>query len=60
MMRSEKEIRDLAAKLKKEFDSYGRKPARVDINAPRALIQTQMEAQERLLNWILNPEKERP
>ena len=47
------EIEARLAEVKKEFDKYGRKPATVFENAPRALMQAHYEATESVLKWAL-------
>ena len=47
---------EIEARLKEHsayMDKYGRKPASVSINAPRALMQCDQEATERELKWVL-------
>lgn len=53
-MKTEKEILEKFTKAKKDYDKYGREPARIDINAPRACMQIHMAAEESLLKWILD------
>lgn len=52
-MRAQAEIEARLAKLSKDFDKYGRKPADTFSNAPRALMQTYMESEEAVLKWVL-------
>jgi hypothetical protein len=52
MKPTEKQIRDRIAEIDSD-ERYHYKPALVQINAPLALIQVQMEAEARALSWVL-------
>lgn len=51
-LRSEAEIRAKLEETTKEYDEYGREPAQIFSNAPRALMQVEMEVKERILKWV--------
>ncbi len=55
-MKSERQIRKMLKTIKADDRLKGR-PATVDINAPLALIQTHLEAQIQILNWVLAGDK---
>ena len=55
-MRSIAEIKAEREAVKKVYDKYGRTPATLFANAPRALMQTGMESYEQALRWVLGEE----
>jgi len=55
-MRSEQEIKEQIAKIEADsrYQSGLKHSATIDINAPLALIQLEMEVRLQTLKWILN------
>lgn len=52
-MKEENEIKDKLLELESD-ERLSYPPAIVQINAPLALIQTEIEAKVRILKWVLN------
>ena len=52
-MRTEKEIRKQIKSLEAD-DRYRDEPAQVQVNAPLALIQVEMQAKIDALKWVLD------
>ena len=51
-----KEIEEIRAEIERleEDERYQQKPALVEINAPLALIQVEIESRIRTLKWVIN------
>jgi len=55
-MKTIKQIKDEIKRIE-EDDRYKAAPASIQINAPLALIQTDMESRVKTLNWVMNQKK---
>jgi hypothetical protein len=56
-MKTEQAIREQIAKLEAD-ERYSYPPAQVQINAPLALIQVELEAKVQTLKWVLRTSAE--